>query len=48
MIDIFKSVMPGNTFFESEIVIEGGENDEIDETNPRVMAIRAEILLKQE
>ena len=33
---------------ESEIVMEGNEYDEIDELNPRVIAIRARILLKQE
>jgi len=37
----------GNTFVESEIVIEGGEYDEIDKSNLRVIAIRAKILLKQ-
>jgi len=35
----------GNTFVESEIVYEGDEDDEIDETNPRV---RAKIFMKQE
>jgi hypothetical protein len=30
----------GNTFIESEIIMEGGEYDEIDELNPRVIAIR--------
>ena len=38
----------GNTFVESEIVMEGGEYEEIDELNPRVIAIRVMILLKKE
>ena len=38
----------GNTFVESEIVYEGDVDDEIDETNPRVRAIRAKIFMKQE
>ena len=38
----------GNIFVESEIVMQGNEYDEIDELNPRVIAIRARILLKQE
>ena len=38
----------GNTFVESEIVIEGDVDDEIDETNTRVRAIRAKIFMKQE
>ena len=38
----------GNTFVESEIVYEGDLDDEIDETNPRVRAIRAKIFMKQE
>ena len=38
----------GNTFVKSEIVIEGDADDEIDETNPKVRAIRAKIFMKQE
>ena len=41
-------VEAGNTFVESEIIIEGDANAVIDEANPRVIEARARVLVKQE